>query len=98
MQETQVWALVREDLTCHGAAKPMRHNYWVCTLEPMSQNYWACVSQLLKPAHLEPMLHNKRSPRTTTKSSPRSLQIKKARAQQRRPNAAKKYINKINKF
>ena len=26
-QGTQVRALVREDLTCHGATKPMRHNY-----------------------------------------------------------------------
>ena len=31
-----------------------------------------------------------RSPRTATKSSPRSPQLEKARAQQRRPNAAKK--------
>ena len=30
-----------------------------------------------------------RSPRTATKSSPRSPQLEKARAQQRRPNAAK---------
>ena len=36
-----------------------------------------------------------RSPRTAVKSSPRSLQLEKARAQQQRPNAAK---NKINKF
>ena len=31
-----------------------------------------------------------RGPCTATKSSPRSLQLEKARAQQRRPNAAKK--------
>ena len=36
-----------------------------------------------------------RSPCTATKSSPHSPQLEKARAQQRRPNAAK---NKINKF
>ena len=36
-----------------------------------------------------------RSPCTATKSSPHSLQLEKACAQQRRPNAAK---NKINKF
>ena len=47
MQGTQVWALVWEDPTCHGATKPVCHNYW------------ACVPQLLKPACLEPMLHNK---------------------------------------
>ena len=27
MQATQVQALVWEDPTCHGATKPMRHNY-----------------------------------------------------------------------
>ena len=27
MQGTRVQALVQEDPTCHGAAKPMRHNY-----------------------------------------------------------------------
>ena len=27
MQGTQVQALVREDPTCRGAAKPVRHNY-----------------------------------------------------------------------
>ena len=27
MQGTRVRALVREDPTCRGAAKPMRHNY-----------------------------------------------------------------------
>ena len=29
--------------------------------KPMCHNYWAHVPQLLKPAHLEPMLRNKRS-------------------------------------
>ena len=42
MQGTRVWALVREDPTCHGATKPLRHNYWACALEPASHNYWAC--------------------------------------------------------
>ena len=51
VQGTRVRALVREDPTCRGAAKPVCHNYW--TFEP----------QLLKPARLEPMLRNKRSHR-----------------------------------
>ena len=51
MQGTQVRSLVGEDHTCCGATKPVRHNYW------------ACVPQVLKPAHLEPVLHNKRSHR-----------------------------------
>ena len=58
-----------EDPTCHEATKPVRHNYWAYALEPASHNYWslhattteACMPQLLKPARLEPMLHNKRS-------------------------------------
>ena len=63
MQGTRVQALVREDPTCHGAAKPVCHNYWACTLEPASHNYWACVPQLLKPTRLEPMLCKKGSHR-----------------------------------
>ena len=76
MQGTRVRALVQEDPTCHGATKPVRHNYWAWALEPASHNYWAQVPQLLnprattteahvpqllKPAHLEPVLRNKRS-------------------------------------
>ena len=61
MQGTRVRFLVWEDLTCCRATKLVRHNYWACTLEPTSHNYWAHVPQLLKPAHLEPTLRNKRS-------------------------------------
>ena len=63
MQETQVRALVGEDPAYCGATKPMCHNYWACTLEPTSHNYWVHVPQLLKPARLQPMIHNKRSHR-----------------------------------
>ena len=48
---TRVRALVWEDPTCRRATKPVHHNYW------------AHVLQLLKPAHLEPVLCNKRSHR-----------------------------------
>ena len=61
MQGTWVRALVPEDPTLQGAAKPVHHNYWACALEPVSHNYWAHALQLLKAAHLEPVLHNKRS-------------------------------------
>ena len=61
MQGTWLRALVWEDPTCHGATKPMHHNSWACDLEPVSHNYWARVPQLLKPACLEPVLHDKRS-------------------------------------
>ena len=63
VQWTRVWALVREDPTCRGATKPVCHSYWARTLEPTSHNYWACVPQLLKPVHLELVLHNRRSHR-----------------------------------
>ena len=39
MQGTQVRALVREDPTCRGATKSVRHNYWACALEPACHNY-----------------------------------------------------------
>ena len=83
MQGTQVWSLVQEDPTCRRATKPVCHNYW------------ARMLQLLKPVLLEPVLRNQeatamRSPRTATKSSPRSPQLEEAHAQQRRPNTAKK--------
>ena len=41
MQGTWVRALVREDPTCHGATKPVCHNYWACALEPTNHNYWS---------------------------------------------------------
>ena len=63
MQGTRVRAVVREDLTCRGATKPVHHNYWACALEPTSHNYWAHVPQLLKPERLQPVLCNKRSHR-----------------------------------
>ena len=62
MQGTWVQCLVREDPTCHGATKPVHHNYWrPRALEPAFRNYWARALQLLKPARLELMLRNKRS-------------------------------------
>ena len=94
MQGTWVQALVREDPTCRGATKSMRHNDQACTLEPVSHNYWARMPQLLKPTRLEAVLCNKRSHRNKkpvhrTKSKPLLAQLEKACAQQRRPNAAK---------
>ena len=39
MQGTRVRALAREDPTCCGATKPVRHSYRACALEPTSHNY-----------------------------------------------------------
>ena len=87
VQGTWVQALFREDSTCPGATKPGCLNYWACALELASHNYWAHEPQLLQPAHLEPCstareARTMRSPHTATKSSPRSPQLEKARAQQ----------------
>ncbi|KAJ8779945.1 hypothetical protein J1605_012114 [Eschrichtius robustus] len=39
VQGTRVRSLVPEDPTCHGATKPMRHNYRACALEYAHRNY-----------------------------------------------------------
>ena len=90
---TWIRALVREDPTCCGATKPVRHNYWACALEPESHNYWACKPQLLKP-----VCHNywAREPRAHALQQEKSPQWE-ACAPQWRPNVAKN-INKINKL
>ena len=50
MQGTRVRALVWEDPTCRGAAKPVCHNYWSPrTLEPMLHNKRSHHSET--PAH-----------------------------------------------
>ena len=54
MQGTQVWFLVQEDPMCHGATRPMCHNYWTHALELGSHNYWS-----LHP--FEPVNYHKRS-------------------------------------
>ena len=59
---TQVRALVREDATCHGATKPVSHNYWACALELMSHNYWACVPRAHAPQHEKPPQWEARAP------------------------------------
>ena len=93
---TRVQALIREDPTCRGATKPVCHNYWA--LEPASHNYWsphAATTEARVPRACAPQQREAtamRSPHNTTKSSPRSPQLEKARTQQRRPNAAKKKI------
>ena len=46
MQGTRVRALVWEDPTCHGATRPMSHNYWACT-------FGACAPQQERPRQWE---------------------------------------------
>ena len=51
MQGTRVRALVREDPTCHGATKPVRHNYWACALghEPQLPSPWDTTTEAHAP-------------------------------------------------
>ena len=84
MQGTRVQALVQEDPMCHGATKPVRHNYWVWALEPASHNYWAHVPQLLKPVCLEPMLRNKWS-HCNEKPAHRNKRVAPAHRNERKP-------------
>ena len=46
MQGTRVHALVREDPTCRGAARPVSHNYWACASG-------ACAPQQERPRQWE---------------------------------------------
>ena len=96
MQGTQVWALVQEDPTCCGTAKPVRHNYWPCTLEPTSHNYWsprattteARAPRARAPQQEKPPQREACAPQQRVAPACRNLE--KARTQQGRPNAAKK--------
>ena len=103
MQGTWVRSLVREDPTCRGATKPVRHNYGAYALEPASHNYWARAPQLLKPACLEPMLRNEKPSQWEAHAlqrrvPPRLLQLEKARVQQRGPDTAKKKKKNVSLF
>ena len=78
MQGTRVQALVREDPTCHGATKPVHHNYWACALEPVSHNYWAHAPRARAPQQEKPPQWGARAP-----------QLEEAYMQQQRPSVAK---------
>ena len=95
IQGTQARSLFWEDITSHGAAKPMCHNYGSlhslgsasCNYELLGHSYWAWT--------LKSMLCNKRShcngkPTHHTKSSSHWPQLEKALGQQQRPSMAPK--------
>ena len=72
----------------------MPRSNWACVPQLLCLRSRAREPQLLKPALLEPGLHNKGSSRNErpthhNKECPRSLQLEKAHAQQQRPNRAK---------
>ena len=78
MQGTRVRALVWEDPTCHGATKPVSHNYWACAPEPPNHHYWARVPQLLSPCSA-----------VTEAPVPRARALQQEKPLQWRPNTAK---------
>ena len=82
-----------QDPTCHGATKPVRHNYWACALELGSHDSWglhALEPVLYKRSHCKekPVHCNERVP-------PCSPQLQKSLRSKEDPAQPK--INKINK-
>ena len=74
VQETWVRALVWEDPACHGATKPMHHDY--CSRAPSLCSTREATAGGAGAARLE--------------RSPCSPQLEKARAEQPRPSSTKK--------
>ena len=94
-QGVQVWSLVREDFTCHGATKPMCHNYWAHAPELVSSNYSSVHD--LGPGLCNKRSHHSEKHTTTTRGIPYSPQLKKASVQQPKPVEAKKQSKPTNK-
>ena len=66
--------------------EPVLQSLRTTTTEPTCHNYWSpCTQSPCSPTREATAM---RSPRTTTKSSPRSPQLEKACTQQQRPSAA----------
>ena len=95
MQGTRVRALVREDPTCHGATKPRGPQLLSLhsrARKPQLLSLRATTTEAREPrAHA---LQQEKPPQWEAgalqqRVGPRSLQLEKAYAQQRRPNAAK---------
>ena len=88
MQGTQVWSLIQEDSTCCGATKPVSGNYWDCAL-----GHWATAT--VNPSCPSAFALQQEKPLPweahglQLESNPHSLQLVKARVQQRRPSTAK---------
>ena len=102
VQGPRVQSLICEDPACCRAAKPVHHNYWSCALEPMSHNYWAYEPQLRIPRATTTEAHAPRAHalqqekppqweawELQQRAAPTSHNQRKARVQQRRPNAAR---------
>ena len=92
MQETWVRFLVGEDPTCRRSAKPACTTATepVLCVSPWATTYWDHTRQLLKPAHLEPAVHNERSHSSEKWRVAPSPKLKKRLQFQQGPSTAKK--------
>ena len=82
MQGTRVRALVREDPTCHGARAPQLLSLRSRAREPQLLNPHATATEAQAPRAHAPQQREATAMRSllaAMKSSPRSLQLEKAR-------------------
>ena len=85
----------------HMRLSPRATTYWACALEPGSRKHWAHVPQLLKlarhrahaPHQEKPLQWEVHAPQL--ERSPLLATAREKPAQQQRPSAARKEINKI---
>ena len=83
------WVRSQEDSTCHGATKPMHHDSWAHVLHTATE---ACTPTGHARKQEKPLKREAWTPQL--ESSPYSLQLEKACAQQWRPSTAKKRRSK----
>ena len=94
MQETRVWSLIWEDLTCHGATEHLRHSYWACALDQGSRSRWSPCSTAEKPPQWEARTRQ-------LDSGPSSLQLEESLCSNEdpaEPKINKNYFLKRRKF
>ena len=94
MQGTRVRALVQEDPTYRRATKPVHHNYWACALEHVSHNYWSLHATTTEARAPRARAPQEKPPQWEAHApqrrvAPARRNHRKARGQQRRPDAAK---------
>ena len=76
MQETWVPSVIWEDPTCHGATKPLSHNYWSCAvLSSPAAPTEACMPLSLWPPTEDPL--GWEAPTLQREMSPDSSQLEK---------------------
>ena len=66
MQGTWIQSLIQEEPTCHGATKPMRHNYWARDPQQEKPRQWEVCTQQLESSPQLPATRD--SPCAATKT------------------------------